>query len=442
VATYLAEQKSRAAQRALIQDLAYEGETVLVVGRAMSGKSTIACALLRCFRQKEPFLGHCIVKAQVGYLALERNGAAVARSFERWGLDDVMFTDEVPPMNPVPLAEFLELQITKYRLQVLVVDHLQNLIRVPDANDYAAVSNALEPFAAVARRSKCLLILLHHLPKTRREDGEIDVMGSEAYRGAADLLIELTRANGRHFNRGEGRGGRLLARTIITANLETGEVTGADAAEAEQLDAQEAILRYLAEAKEPMPATQIRDGLHLRKRTVHETLTALWGAGKVVRLGEGRKGAPHLFWIPGNGSQPSAGAAGTESADDPQKTREEGPQENSKCRSQTDREPREPNFGTVVSSYADNKKYRSRDAGTESASEPLSGTDLPLFNWQEQPPAATSFTEFGSSPNSRLAAMVAMVERAFPGARLVEVRCKQRVCDGRGKTDPFQRGRD
>jgi hypothetical protein len=384
VAAFMAEQEARAAQKALIQDLAHEGETVLIVGRAMSGKSTIACALVRCFRREEPFLGRCVRKAQVGYLALERNGAAVARLFERWGLDDVMFTEEVPPMHLPAVAQYLEQQITKHRLEVLVVDHLQNLIRVPDANDYAAVSNALEPFATLARRSNCLLILLHHLPKTRREDGEIDVMGSEAYRGAADLLVELTRVAGRHFIRADGRSGRFLGRTIVGIHLDTGEAIGVDATEADRLDAEDAILKHLAEAKEPITATQIRKTLQLRKQTIREALAALVDADKVVRSGEGHKGAPHLFRVPRKGPQPSAGGAGTESANDRPNAREEVPEGNSKFRSQTERELREPNFEVGVSSHADNEKCCSRDAGTESVFEPLSGTDFPSLDHDRQ----------------------------------------------------------
>ena len=337
VAAFIAEQKARAAQKALIQDLAHEGEIVLLVGRAMSGKSTMACALVRCLRRGEPFLGHHVAQARVAYLALERNGISVARLLDQWGLVDVMFTDEVPSMKPVALAEFLEQQITTNQLEVLVVDHLQNLIRVPDANDYAAVSNALEPFAALARRTKCMLILLHHLPKTRREDGEIDAMGSEAYRGAADLLVELTRVSGRHFIRADGRSGRILPRTILSINLDTGEATGVDATEAERFGAEEAISRHLAKAKEPMTAGEIRDAVKLRKRRIHEALSGLLKAGKVVQSGEGRKGAPRLFLVPKPDFNPSAGPAGTETAKDLKKAQEEASEENSKFRSPTER---------------------------------------------------------------------------------------------------------
>ena len=50
------------------------------------------------------------------------------------------------PLKGDQLAAFLGGQINQHEMKVVVVDHLQNLVRVADANDYARVSLALEPF--------------------------------------------------------------------------------------------------------------------------------------------------------------------------------------------------------------------------------------------------------------------------------------------------------
>ena len=298
VADYMNDLKALESRKALISGLAFEGETVLMVGRAMSGKSTTACALARCFARGASFLGRAVTRARVGYLALERNGQTVARLFDRWGLNEILFTDEVPGMQPGALAQFLEQQIIEHRLEVLFVDHLQNLVRVADANDYATVSNALEPFAAVARRTGCVLVLLHHLPKTRREDGEIDALGSEAYRGAADCFVELTRSGGRYFLRAEARGEGFLPRTIVTIDLDTGEARGIDVGQAEARDAETAIRNFLATQTDPVDAKTIRNGTKLKTRIVGAILKARAEAGTFLRTGTGKPRDRYLYQVP------------------------------------------------------------------------------------------------------------------------------------------------
>ena len=317
VSDYMAEMESRQERKALIRGLIHEGETVLMVGRAMAGKSTAACAMAHCFSTGGDFLGRVVRKTRIGYLALERNGHDVARKFTDWGIsDDVLFTDEVPPMQPAALAEFLARQITEHHLGVLFVDHLQNLVRVADSNDYAVVSNALEPFAAVARRTGCALILLHHLPKSPREDGEIDAMGSEAYRGAADCFIESTRSNGRYFIRAEARGGGLLPRMVLTLDRETGIVSGINALDAERVELEGRILEHLNAVGEPVPGPELREALGTRSKILFEALENLVETKKVDRSGEGKKKHPHIYQISTFRHSASTGNANVESAGD------------------------------------------------------------------------------------------------------------------------------
>jgi AAA domain len=217
-------------------------------------------------------------------------------------------------MQPAALAEFLERQITEHHLGVLFVDHLQNLVRVADSNDYAVVSNALEPFAAVARRTGCALILLHHLPKSPREDGEIDAMGSEAYRGAADCFIESTRSNGRYFIRAEARGGGLLPRMVLTLDRETGIVSGINALDAERVELEGRILEHLKAVGEPVPGPELREALGTRSKILFEALENLVETEKVDRSGEGKKKHPHIYQISTFRHSPSTGNANVESA--------------------------------------------------------------------------------------------------------------------------------
>jgi predicted ATP-dependent serine protease len=206
VRAHLKEVAARARQKNYWDQVLREGELGMLAGRAMAGKSTFACALTRALTLGLPLLGRDCRAVKVAYLALERNGDVVARLFEKWGLgDQVLFSDEVPATRIAALAEYFERQIREREINVMVVDHLQNLLQIEDSNDYAQVSKALDPFQRVAKTTGVHILVLHHQGKTVRE-GPIDVMGSEAYRASVDALVEAKARDGLHFIRAQVRG--------------------------------------------------------------------------------------------------------------------------------------------------------------------------------------------------------------------------------------------
>jgi hypothetical protein len=284
----------------------------MLVGRAYAGKSTFASALTRALRFGLTLLERQCIAARVGYMALERNGFTVAQLFETWGIRDVHFLDEVPPMQNDQLAQYLESEINRLGLEIVIVDHLQNLVRVSDANDYAVVSKALEPFHKVAKHTGCHLMLLHHQGKTRRV-GEIDVMGSEAFRAAADALLEATSSDDRHYIRGAIRGEPDLPRTVIAVNLKTGEVEAVEAIQAEIAAAKTAIMNFLETQPEAVTAEVIRDGVQTKAITVAAALKAGIEDGVFERTGAGKRGDPYLYQKAGFYSQTPLGKAGKES---------------------------------------------------------------------------------------------------------------------------------
>jgi hypothetical protein len=308
VEDYLSEVKARATRKTYWQGILREGEISLLVGRAMAGKSTFACALTRALHSGIQLLDRECARVKVGYMALERNGATVARLLGAWELAEVLFLDEIPEMPLTELAEFLEAEITKHALKVVIVDHLQNLVRVGDANDYSAVSKALGPIQKLAKKTGTHLMLLHHQPKTRRE-GEIDAMGSEAYRATADALIEATAHNGAHFIRAQVRGEADLPKTRLTVNLETGKGESIDACKAEVNEAIASIADYLKMQHEPLTADVIQEAVGLKRAAVRAALKAGGEAGTLNRTGSGKRGDPFLFCC----SSYAAGKAGTES---------------------------------------------------------------------------------------------------------------------------------
>ena len=307
ISEYLAQVKARSEKRAFWAGILREGEVSLLLGRPYAGKSTFACALTRALHFGIPLLDHSCVKTRVGYMALERNGAYVARRFQDWGID-VAFLDEVPALVPDELAVLLENEIVRLGLEVVIVDHVQNLVRVSNANDYAEVSNSLDPLLRVAKKTGAHLMLLHHQGKGAARE-EIDAMGSEAYRAAADVLIEASKSGEGHSIRAIIRGGDDLPKTRITVNLETGEVEGIPADQAEIKDAAAKIAGYLKERGDSLTANVIQEAVALKREVVGDALKALLKAGTIERSGAGKKGDPFLYFS----SQRRSGNAGTES---------------------------------------------------------------------------------------------------------------------------------
>ncbi len=327
VREYLGEARSRSSKKSFWDRILREGEVSLLVGRALAGKSTFACALARAVTFGDPLLGRECFQAKIGYMALERNGLAVARLFDKWSLSGLHFLDELPVMPLPELAKFLEEQIREHGLELLMVDHLQNLTKVRDSKDYSLVSIALEPLQRLAKSTGAHILLLHHQGKTERE-GVIDVMGSEAYRAGADALIEAKKYGGQYFIRAEIRGEADLPKTRVSINLSTGEVAAVDAAQAEMQDATTKISNYLNEQPEPLSADAIQEALELKRAVVRAALNAGSEDGTFARTGAGRKGEPFLYSVPA-----------------------------------TDQQQRERNCENTETAYAENDLFRSRDDG-------------------------------------------------------------------------------
>ena len=76
------------------------------------------------------------------------------------------------------------------KAKLLVIDVLQKFCRLRDLNDYAIVTNALEPLMAAARKQGCHILLTHHAGKADRPDGD-DILGSTGLLGGVDTSINI-----------------------------------------------------------------------------------------------------------------------------------------------------------------------------------------------------------------------------------------------------------
>lgn len=72
--------------------------------------------------------------------------------------------------------------------------------------------------------------------------------------------------------------------------------------DADRADCERAILEFLKDSGEPQTQAQIRDGVEGQTKVIRSALTALAGAGRITKTGEGTKGDPFLYGFPNTGS--------------------------------------------------------------------------------------------------------------------------------------------
>ena len=298
-AEYLSEVEMRSQKRAYWQGIIREGEVSLLVGRPYAGKSTFACALTRALVRGDTLLGRPCAKTRVCYMAFERNGQNVAQLFRTWGIaEQVMFADERPAFkgNGSELADLLEREIRERNLEVVIVDHLQNLVPLPDANDYATVSNAIEPFTRIAKKTGAHLMFLHHQGKGLTRGGEIDAMGSVAYQGASDVLIEASKSEGAYFIRATIRGGDELPKTSVTVDLEAGEVTAVEASQVRFNADKKRVCEFVdSQGGKGVTINIIQKETKIQRSTLLKILDETVEEGRLDVGGAGKSGDPRLY---------------------------------------------------------------------------------------------------------------------------------------------------
>ena len=129
---------------------------------------------------------------------------------------------------------------------LVIVDPLFRFVRVRDGNDYAAVTNALEPLHALARETAAHVLAVHHLGKDDRQGGDA-VLGSTALFAAVDTLLLMKRNDKFRTLSSIQRYGMDLEE--ITLDYDEGTRTlsaGVAKAEADKMEAAKAISEFLA----------------------------------------------------------------------------------------------------------------------------------------------------------------------------------------------------
>jgi hypothetical protein len=164
----------------------------VLASKPKTGKSTLARNLALCTAQGELFLSRGVQKGPVIYYALEEKRSEVRRHFQDMGAtgeEEIHIYSGSAPIDAIMQIREATEQI---RPVLIIIDPLFRLARVRDGNDYAAVTQALEPLLILARETGAHVLCVHHTGKGDRQGGD-SVLGSTAIFSTADTLLLMKR---------------------------------------------------------------------------------------------------------------------------------------------------------------------------------------------------------------------------------------------------------
>lgn len=281
----------------LVDGIIFRGSVILLVAKPKVGKSTLTKYLTTCVADGKEFLGRSVQKGLVVYLMFEEHRRTVKEYFKKNTPNEIdnvkMFIGRAPADIIDRMYAFASIESPA----LIVVDTLGKVVRLRDVNDYAQVSNGLDPILEIARKNNSAVLLIHHAKKGYSEDDIDSVLGSTALAGAADTVIVLKK-------RGDGirtistiqREGTVMPETVLKYCEERGSFELADSLEIYEVEKMEGLIKtFLGTQAEKVNEQVINESIKGDKTPKVKALRSLVNKGEVIREGGGKKGNPYLY---------------------------------------------------------------------------------------------------------------------------------------------------
>ena len=281
----------------------------LIVSKPKVGKSVMCINLAVHVSQGWTFLGRSTKRGNVLYVALEENQRdvkhylSVLKGYNE-GLPNIHWFFGTAPKDALEqIAGF----IRELDLKLVIIDIFQKFFRPKETDNYAEITNLLEPVTTLARESNCHISLTHHSRKGLETDIGETVLGSTGFLGAVDVLLHLRKD-------GEKRGYRVLNsvqrsgygtdfENAILAIAEDDKINlelQGDLVEKLRLQVEGEIFTLLkddAGRDISMSQNDIVCQLSHTKQLVIRCLNRLYEQGRVFRIGKGVKGDPRIYAV-------------------------------------------------------------------------------------------------------------------------------------------------
>jgi hypothetical protein len=183
----------------IVEDVIPEGLTILV-GKPKTGKSWISLQLASCVAVGGIFLDkYSVDQHGVLYLALEDTERRLKKRVELIGAlptEDLMFFTN---FNRGKAGEkTLDDHLTHNpKIKLIIIDTIGQFFQSFDYNDYNSVKEIMKPLKDLSSKHTVSIIAVTHAKKGREGDFLDNVLGSSAFAGGADTIIELIKGRGR-----------------------------------------------------------------------------------------------------------------------------------------------------------------------------------------------------------------------------------------------------
>jgi len=268
-----------------------EGGMSLCVAKPKVGKTTLALNLAVAVARGTEFLGRKVTQGPVVYLALEEKKAEVKKKLKALGIEDelINFHFGSAPQEAMKQVEAL---IKETGAKLLVIDILQKFCRLRDLNDYAAVTNALEPLMAAARKQGCHIMLTHHAGKADREDGD-DILGSTGLLGGVDTSIHIKKREKRRCLFTIQRYGDDVDETVIDLRKD-GSLEAKGSRQEVEIEETKPLILAVVET-EWLAKTEIYERIKKDKTIVSKAVDLLVENSQINRTGSGKRNDPYKF---------------------------------------------------------------------------------------------------------------------------------------------------
>jgi len=304
------------------------GTLVLVEGKAKrAGKTTWVLRMVRAILDGASFMGQPTSRCGVMYLTEERDTTLV-EALRRAGLlerEDLVILSYQDTFGMDWLEKARQaVEVCRERgCRVLVVDTLPQFAGLSgdQENNPGDALAAVEPLQLTGKVGIAVVAIRHE----RKSGGDVgdSGRGSSAFTGAADVVVSIRRAEGAH--RKTIRLIETLSRftetpeSLMVELTEEGFVSLGSREDVALAKAEEGLEKVPCSEGEALKMENLVELLGGKRTTVQEAVKKCLEAGKLVRVGTGKKGDAYRYYrsvhsaVPGDGvpaerNEPAGGA--------------------------------------------------------------------------------------------------------------------------------------
>jgi hypothetical protein len=265
------------------------------IAKPKAGKSTLTRQLITAVATGTPFLNKKTNAGVVIHIVLEGLKRELTDHYKLMcpsGNENIKIHFGSRPEKPM---EWLEKICEYYKPQLVVIDTLFKFVDVSDLNDYVKVNKAIDPMFDLSKKYNVHIMGIHHSRKSGGEDGDA-ALGSTAFFGSIDTLINLTNKEGKSTIDTRQRLGERLEPTVLnfdklTKTFDVGMTVVEDKSE----KASEEILDYLTSCDYWVTEKEIKEEVSYGNTIKVAALRKLLAEHKIQRRGKGKAGNPYEY---------------------------------------------------------------------------------------------------------------------------------------------------